>query len=219
VVNGITEISNAALFTITSFPPTLIVTGLNITATVNVAQDFTVALFTDTSPNAQPGAYAVPVNFGDGTPVLTGSVTQPGGPGTPFLVEATHTYTQTGTFTVQVQVFKEIGGFGEAMSTATVNSGAAPRASGHGGASSLGRELLVAMNGMQASGRHLPQDTIARNPSAASAMLLPSAAPLQGGQPTSADLYWQLMYRWREHRITDPNDWAAHELTLALEGT
>jgi hypothetical protein len=138
VINGITVTSNAVSFTISSVSPTLIVMGLNITATVNVAQDFTVALFTDTSPNAQPGAYAVPVNFGDGTPVQAGTVTQPGGPGTPFLVNATHTYTETGTFTVQVQVFKEIGGFGEAMSTATVTG-----AGGGGAASVVGNNPLV----------------------------------------------------------------------------
>src|SRR5207249_2371320 len=46
---------------------TITATGLNITATANVAQDFTVAQFTDSASNAQPGAYAVSVDFGDGT--------------------------------------------------------------------------------------------------------------------------------------------------------
>src|SRR5262249_25385643 len=139
-----TVISNAVPFTITqSNPSTIPATGLNVTATANVAQDFTVAQFTDTAPNAQPGAYAVSIDFGDGTPVQSGRVTQPGGSGTPFFVDATHTYTQTGTFTIHVRIFKEVGGSAETFSTATVSAAAGPQGPGGGGAGSAAREPLI----------------------------------------------------------------------------
>jgi hypothetical protein len=119
--------SNTAIFNITQrVPSTLTATGLNITATANVAQNFTVTRFTDLGPNARPGAYAVSIDFGDGTPVQAGRVTQPGGPGTPFFVDATHTYAQSGTFTVRVRIFKEVGGSAETFSTAIVSTAGAP---------------------------------------------------------------------------------------------
>jgi hypothetical protein len=190
--------------------------GLDITATVSVAQDFTVAEFTDADPAGQTGNFAVPIDFGDGTPVQAGRVTQPDGPGTPFFVDANHSYNQTGTFTVHVRIFDEAGASAETFSTATVTSGASPRAPGNGGAGPLGRELLVAINGVPASaGQQLQRGTI----KASATPLIASSASLQAGQPGSADLYWQFLYRWREDRITDPNGWAAHELMLALEGT
>src|SRR5262249_36627332 len=133
-----TVISNTATFTITSSSSAIVATGIDITATVNVAQDFTVAQFTDSGPNAQPGAYAVAIDFGDGTSVQARTVTQPGGPGTPFFIDATHTYTQTGTFRVHVRIFKEGGGFAETFSTATVGAAGAPQGPGGSSAASLG---------------------------------------------------------------------------------
>src|SRR5262249_43606021 len=152
VVGQSTMTSNTAVFTVTGNPTTntstVVGTGLNITGTANKAQDFTVAQFTDGSSTASPGRYAVAIDFGDGTPVQGGRVTQPGGSGTAFLIDASHTYTQVGTFTVHVRIFGEGMGSAETFSTATVVSGAAPqgptRGSGHGS----GMDLL-GVNGVQ----------------------------------------------------------------------
>src|SRR5262249_4801567 len=145
----------------------------------------------------------VPVSFGDGTPLQAGHVTQPGGAGTPFLVNATHTYTQTGTFTVHVRIFKEIQGFGGAMRTATVTA-----AGGGGNARFEGNNPHV----LQASGRGA---TLMAVPSAASATTLQNGSALQSGPSSGADdLYWQRLVREEEN--SDPNSWVSNDLALAL---
>jgi photosystem II stability/assembly factor-like uncharacterized protein len=55
-----------------------------------------VATFIDNGNTEPLGNYTVTIDWGDGTPLDTtsGAVTQPGGPGTPFLVTGSHTYTQ-----------------------------------------------------------------------------------------------------------------------------
>jgi len=201
--------SNSALFNITRTSTTIVATGLNITATANVAQDFTVAQFTDPAPNAQPGAYAVPIDFGDGTAVQAGHVTQPGGPGTAFFVDATHTYTRTGTFTVHVRIFKEVGGSAETFSTATVNAAGAPQHPGGGSAGFTGSNLVV-----QAG----PGATLTPGLKAASGTLpVQGSAAAQSGQSTSADdLYWQLVGRGQDVSASDGS--VADQLALALDG-
>jgi hypothetical protein len=138
--------------TLTVMPAPLTATGIDFAAIVGVAQDFTVAQYTDSDPSAHTGGYAVPLDFGDGTPVQAGTVTQPDGPGTPFYVDAIHTYTQTGTFTVDVRIYTEADGFAETFSTATVIGAGAPQGPGGGLASSPRKGLLLAANGVQATG-------------------------------------------------------------------
>jgi hypothetical protein len=205
-INGTPLTSNAAIFNITSSSTTIVATGLNITATVNVAQDFTVAQFTDSAPNAQPGAYAVAINFGDGTPVQAGNVTQPGGPGTPFLVDATHTYTQTGTFPVQVRIFKEVGGFAATSSTATVNP-----AGGGASAGLLGQNTILGAISVHTLELGNPLMVSPGKP--ATQLPIQPSISAQSGQASSAeDLYWQMVGRG------DSNDWASDTLASSLEG-
>jgi hypothetical protein len=200
--------SNAVTLTVSQRTTTTITaTGLNITGTANVAQDFTVAQFTDSASNTTPGSYAVSIDFGDGTPLQSGRVTQPGGPGTTFFVDATHTYTQTGTFTVHVRIFKEVGGSADAFSTATVTAAGAPQAPGGGGAAPAGKNLLFT----QAVGQGL---TATANTNVAP---LQVSTAVQSGQSSSADdLYWQLV--GQGHGFTESNDLAAGQLASALDG-
>jgi hypothetical protein len=196
--NGSTRISNAATFTITAVSPTITATGLNISATVNVAQDFTVAQFTDSGPDAQPGAYGVPIDFGDHTPLQAGQVTQPGGPGTAFFVHATHTYTATGTFTVLVRIFKEIGDYAQTSSTATVTGGG-----GGGDAALVGQSPLFGAIAIQTVEVGSPLTVSSKS---APQLPIQSPATAQSGQPSSAgDWYWQLV--GRGERITLSSDW------------
>ena len=62
-----------------------------------------VATFTSSVASAGPGAYAVTLDWGDGT-TSPGTVTQPGGPGTPFDVSGTHTYSTSAEFSITVEV-------------------------------------------------------------------------------------------------------------------
>jgi len=206
--SGLTATNYAITFisgTLTVTPALLTAYGMDFTATVNVAQDCTVAQFTDTALNAQTGAYAVAITFGDGTPLQPGNVTQPGGPGTPFFVDATHTYTQTGTFMVHVRIFNEIGGFGETFSTATVGT-----PGGDARASTLGSNPLHLQVVEQGT-------TLTTAASATVAMPVQRGAREGSGPSNRAeDLYWQRL--GREERISDPNGWAANELASALEG-
>jgi hypothetical protein len=52
-----------------------------------------VASFTDTDPSATTSEFNdIMIYWGDGTPETAGTISQPGGPGTLFLVSGTHTY-------------------------------------------------------------------------------------------------------------------------------
>ena len=56
-----------------------------------------VASFTNTDPTSTISQYSyVTIDWGDGTPASAGTVSQPGGPGTAFLVSGTHTYADAG---------------------------------------------------------------------------------------------------------------------------
>lgn len=175
-----------------------------------MAEDFTVAQFTDLGPNAQPGAYAVPIDFGDGTPLQAGRVTQPGGPGTPFFVDATHTYTQTGTFSVHVRIFKEIGPSAETFSTATVSGAGAPPGPAGRSAGSSGKNLLIVQTA--------EQEVMVSTTLSVAAVPLPilGSDSVPSGQSDHADdLYWQLL--GGEGGSIDPNGWACDALASALE--
>ena len=84
----------------------------------------TVGQFIDTNPLATSAGYAVTVNWGDGkfsggTVVPFKTAIQLGGAGVEFTVEASHTYTTAGTFTVTTLV-SDVGG-STVTETSTVN--------------------------------------------------------------------------------------------------
>ena len=55
-----------------------------------------IAAFGDTNPTSTPADFAAAIDWGDGTPLVLGTVSQPGGPGTPFIVAGTHTFADAG---------------------------------------------------------------------------------------------------------------------------
>jgi VCBS repeat-containing protein len=73
-----------------------------------LGQEFTkpVATFTASDPTATSASFTAQISWGDqvsGAP-SPGLITQPDGPGTPFVIAGTHTYPQTGAYPVAVTV-------------------------------------------------------------------------------------------------------------------
>src|SRR3954447_20944337 len=78
--------------------------------------------FTDANPRAPLGDFTATIDWGDGT-TSPGTISQPGGPGTTFVVAGTHTYARPGTSAVVVSIL-DVGG-SKTTATATVNVAAA----------------------------------------------------------------------------------------------
>ena len=55
-----------------------------------------IAAFADANPASTPADFAAVINWGDGSPLTLGAISQPGGPGTAYIVGATHTYADSG---------------------------------------------------------------------------------------------------------------------------
>ena len=62
-----------------------------------------VATFTSSVPTVGLGSYSVSLDWGDGT-TSAATVTQPGGPGTPFDVSGSHTYATSANYSITVAV-------------------------------------------------------------------------------------------------------------------
>jgi hypothetical protein len=79
--------------------------SVTLTGTPVIAQqgipfaDVPVAGFTDTNPDDGPGNFTATIDWGDGTPIDTGAISQPDGPGTPFVIEGSHVYNLAGSET------------------------------------------------------------------------------------------------------------------------
>jgi hypothetical protein len=58
-----------------------------------------VASFSDGNPTAPPSDFTATIDWGDGTPLTAGTVSQPGGVGTAFIVSGAHTYADSGVTT------------------------------------------------------------------------------------------------------------------------
>ncbi len=96
-----------APISLSSTPIAAQTTGVNFTVPV--------ATFTDGNSAAPLTNFSATINWGDGTAISSGAITQPGGISTTFAVSGSHTYTAHGTYTVEVTV-NDIGG-----STASVS--------------------------------------------------------------------------------------------------
>jgi hypothetical protein len=74
-----------------------------------------VAIFTDANPLAPLGDFSAIIHWGDGTPDTAGTVSQPGGVGSAFIVTGSHTYATSGTnggighFPITVSI-RDVGG-------------------------------------------------------------------------------------------------------------
>ena len=85
--------------------------------------NMTVAIFTDNNPNAPLADYPTSnlvINWGDGSAASLGTISQPGGTGTAFYVNASHTYAEDGTYVFSVTVTDVGGSTFTAFGTATV---------------------------------------------------------------------------------------------------
>jgi hypothetical protein len=68
-----------------------------VATTEDVVFSGPVASFTNTNPASTTGEYNyVSIDWGDGSPDSAGTISQPGGPGTAFIVSGTHTYADAG---------------------------------------------------------------------------------------------------------------------------
>ena len=85
-----------------------------------------VTSFVDANPFAPLSDFRATIDWGDGTPQSAGSISQPGGAGSPFLVFGTHTYADSlvnggsGTFPVTIYVNDKGGASVNLLNTATV---------------------------------------------------------------------------------------------------
>jgi hypothetical protein len=89
----------------------------------------TVGTFTDANPTAAVSAYTASVDWDDGSPstsgtITSGGITEPGGLGTPYvaslLVAGSHTYAEEGSHTTAIDVSSTDGSAATLISTATV---------------------------------------------------------------------------------------------------
>jgi uncharacterized protein (TIGR03118 family) len=115
IASGTAIITDAALTPSATQPP--------VAKTEAVVFSGPVASFTDGNPLAPTTDFTyVTIFWGDGTPQTAGTITQPGGVGTAFLVSGTHTYANAGvnggigTYAITVNVHDKDG------STVTINN-------------------------------------------------------------------------------------------------
>jgi hypothetical protein len=92
--------------------------GTTIAATVNTPFSGAVASFSDSYTGNVAGDFTATINWGDGSPVTTSTVS--GGNGT-FTVSGSHTYTTATTDTVSVTLTEDMPGTGSAMATSIAN--------------------------------------------------------------------------------------------------
>lgn len=82
--------------------------------------DVLVASFTDPFAGALTSDFTATIDWGDGSPISVGTITQPGGAGTPFQVLGSHKYADEGAYSIQVVILEEAGGSLVTGTTATV---------------------------------------------------------------------------------------------------
>jgi hypothetical protein len=95
--------------------------GATINAITGVpATNVLVGTFIDYDTSKPAASFTATINWGDGTPATSGTVSSNGSGG--FNVNGTHTYAQGGVFSVNVQIADGLGNFAAANSPATVAS-------------------------------------------------------------------------------------------------
>ncbi|GAC1465783.1 MAG: hypothetical protein NVSMB9_05700 [Isosphaeraceae bacterium] len=109
--------------------PLLGASGIPVTAVEAQSQvGFAVATFTDANPLATPADFITTINWGDGSPTVTGNGTVllvgGGASGTTFRVVGTHTFAEEGTFPISVTI-TDLGGSSVAINAAAGNGASA----------------------------------------------------------------------------------------------
>lgn len=75
------------------------------------------------APNTDPVSnFTATIDWGDGTPATVGTISQPGGAGTGYLVSGSHTYVSAGSYTITVTVTPTQGSAASGTNTASVSS-------------------------------------------------------------------------------------------------
>jgi hypothetical protein len=96
IVSGSAAIADAALTAGTE---------VDLAANTGVAlPDASIGSFTDADPLAPISDFTAVVNWGDGTASSPGTISQPGGVGTPFQVTGSHVYSTPGNYNTQISV-------------------------------------------------------------------------------------------------------------------
>lgn len=96
-------------------PPTPTAAQPSVALTEGVSATLPVAIFNDANPGGNVSDFLASIDWGDGTPRSDGLVSQPGGPGTAFMVTGSHNYINpfvnggTGRFPINV-VVRDVGG-------------------------------------------------------------------------------------------------------------
>jgi hypothetical protein len=83
--------------------------SVNLNANTGATISGEVGSFNDTNPDGSLSDFTATINWGDGSPLTTGVITQPGGIGTRFIVSGTHTYANPGDFDTLITV-TDVGG-------------------------------------------------------------------------------------------------------------
>lgn len=97
-----TILTGVAIVTDGPINPAVQATGVDVSATANIAFTGTVATFTDNNPTPDVvGNYVAIINWGDGTPTSNGVITFNAGV---FTVTGTHTWATSGTFPMTVTI-------------------------------------------------------------------------------------------------------------------
>ena len=99
---GVGSASDSTTFTVVD-ESVAITPGTIPTQVVGTAFTGAVATFTASNPSAPTTDFSASLDWGDGT-TSAGTVTQPGGPGTPFEVSGSHTYTASAEYSITVGV-------------------------------------------------------------------------------------------------------------------
>jgi hypothetical protein len=105
-----------SLANVTTAPPSLVASSVNLNASAGTAFTGTVATFTDTD-GAPASSYRATIAWGDGT-VTDGTITANGAGG--FLVGGTHTYQEDSIYRVLVHIHDTDGNSAVSLGTATV---------------------------------------------------------------------------------------------------
>jgi hypothetical protein len=211
------------------------VMGYNVAALQLVAQDQTTAALIDKDPQAKSSDFTATIYWGDGGVTNNATITQPGGPGKPFYVDAIHTYKNVGLFYVYVMILDKQGNPYVTASMATVYSnggghaGVAPGGPGvHGSvqpgdAPLVGADVLFAANGVQQpTGAAFPGG-IRLTRAGAGGPALPiqpsGSLPLGASSPADAVSGQTLYLLLHGDRFSNRLGWVADQLALVLNSS
>jgi hypothetical protein len=123
---GITDVGGSTAMAVPTGPnatvadASLTASGTAVSATEGKSFSGQVASFTDANLTAPLSDFTATITWGDGTPASAGTVSQPGGIGTAFMVNGDHIYGEEGSFTVSVNITDKGGSTASPSSTATV---------------------------------------------------------------------------------------------------